>query len=372
MVQVGVGTLDSKPPPNPLNDDQRSPGPRRPVPPRRPAPTHPVPPNTGYPARPRRPAAGEDGGRRGPAEARPVHRCATHRPCLERALVLKAVDVPFQLLRVPAGWELRVPEPDADRAQQELAQWERENLHWPPPKVQWTPRSAGWTGALVYAIVIMGFHLLQRLPAGLFSSAGTVGGSVEWRRALLHNGRGDAARLLDGEWWRAVTGLCLHGDLPHLIGNLVFGLLFGVLSAQALGSGLAWFAILLAGVLGNLANSLIHELWVSGPTHLSIGASTAVFGAVGLLTGFTRRRGIGTAATRWGPVLAGLVLLGYLGMEGQNTDVLAHVTGFAAGILIGSLIAGPVLGALLERHQRLWGALALGLPAVAWLRAVVQ
>ena len=307
------------------------------------------------------PAQGED-------SSEPVFFCATRRPCLERALVLRAVGLPFELVRVAAGWELIVPAASLERAGRELTEWERENLHWPPPKVKWTPRSAGGTGALIYAIAIMGFHLLQRLPTGLFKSAGTIGGSVEWRRTMLQNGRGDAARLLDGEWWRAVTGLFLHGDLPHLIGNLAFGLLFGVLAAQALGSGLAWFCILLAGVLGNLANSLIHELWVAGPTHLSIGASTAVFGAVGLLTGFTRRRGIGTAATRWGPVLAGLVLLGYLGMEGENTDVLSHVTGFVAGLMLGTLVAGPRLGAILERRQRLWAFLALALPALAWAR----
>jgi membrane associated rhomboid family serine protease len=281
------------------------------------------------------------------------------------------VGVSHRLVRSPHGWELVVPASEGETAAHELALWEKENLHWPPPKVHWAPRSAGWTGAMVYAVVIMAFHLAPRLPARFFSGNGGVGGAVGWRRTLLESGRGDAERLLDGEWWRAVTGLFLHGDLGHLAGNLAFGILFGVLVAQALGSGLAWFAILLTGVFGNLVNALIHEFWVEGPTHLSIGASTAVFGAVGLLTGFSRRRGIGTAATRWGPVLAGLVLLAYLGMGGQDTDLLAHITGFATGLLLGTLTAGPSLGALLERHQRLWAVLALALPALAWLRALL-
>ncbi|MDP6370559.1 MAG: hypothetical protein QF615_13200, partial [Planctomycetota bacterium] len=95
------------------------------------------------------PAQGED-------SSGPVFFCATRRPCLERALVLRAVGLPFELVRVAAGWELIVPAASLERAGRELTEWERENLHWPPPKVKWTPRSAGGTGALIYAIAIMG------------------------------------------------------------------------------------------------------------------------------------------------------------------------------------------------------------------------
>ena len=43
---------------------------------------------------------------------------------------------------------------------------------------------------------------------------------------------------MDGEWWRAVTALTLHGGLSHIAGNLVFGVMFAVLASHSLGVGL--------------------------------------------------------------------------------------------------------------------------------------
>ena len=82
---------------------------------------------------------------------------------------------------------------------------------------------------------------------------------------------------------------------------------------------------------------------------VSLGASTAVFAALGILSG------LGVAETLrdrarlpWvrisAPFLAGLVLLGWLGGgggHGSNTDVLGHVFGFSSG-----LVAGVATGAL--------------------------
>ena len=42
----------------------------------------------------------------------------------------------------------------------------------------------------------------------------------------MHNaGIADAAKILRGEWWRAITAMTLHGDSRHLASNLVSGFL---------------------------------------------------------------------------------------------------------------------------------------------------
>ena len=172
-----------------------------------------------------------------------------------------------------------------------------------------------------------------------------------------------------GEWWRAVTALTLHLDHGHLIGNLLAGMAIGTLAAQLLGPGLAWLAILLAGTLGNLLAALLRA-----PDHTAIGASTAVFAALGIVSAFTRQR-------RWlqrdlrlrrlAPLGAGVLLLAYLGFGGERTDVGAHVAGFAVGLAVGWVLArwyervprGP-------RAQWRYGGLAAGLLLWSWAIAI--
>ena len=104
--------------------------------------------------------------------------------------------------------------------------------------------------------------------------------------------------------------------------------------------------ILICGTLGNLINSRLH--YPDG--FLSIGASTAVFAALGILSG------VGVAETLrervrlpWlrilAPMLAGIVMLSWLGGgTGTNTDVMGHVFGFGSG-----LVAGVATGAFEEK-----------------------
>lgn len=144
-----------------------------------------------------------------------------------------------------------------------------------------------------------------------------------------------------GEWWRPFTGLFLHADPGHLIGNLLSGLLFGTLVARSIGPLRAWGLILACGTLGNaLTSALTYP-----EAFVSIGASTAVFGALGILTGLgfsamLRIRRKLPWAKITAPLFAGIILLGWLGAgsHGGNTDVLGHLCGFASGLIAGLLI----------------------------------
>jgi len=72
------------------------------------------------------------------------------------------------------------------------------------------------------------------------------------------------------------------------------------------------------------------------------------------------------------PVAAGLALLAMLGAEGQDTDLLAHAFGFAAGLGLG-LPAGLVLRGR-PAPGRLAGLLlglaAAGISGLAWFLAL--
>jgi membrane associated rhomboid family serine protease len=106
----------------------------------------------------------------------------------------------------------------------------------------------------------------------------------------------------------------------------------------------------------------------------SLGASTAVFAALGILSAYAWALETG-AQLRWakrlGPLIAGVMLLGFLGAGGERTDVTAHVTGFLSGCLLGA-----ALGKIPERRfdsgalQFASGAFTIATIALAWLLAM--
>ncbi len=262
-----------------------------------------------------------------------VFRSRSRARCQELWAVLDAAGIPGGIEDRRGACLLLVPEEDLPRAVQELDDYRRESIHeQPAPALTTLP--GGWFGILAYSMVLVAVAGLADRNA--FGS--------DWFDA----GRGQAGLLVEGQWWRAVTALTLHVDTQHLMGNLFFGSVLGFLAAQGLGGGAAWLAILAAGALGNVANALLHD-----SRHSAVGASTAVFAALGLLVALAlyHRRGRAEGAVRrWSPLVAGVLLLAWTGMGGERTDVLAHVTGLLAGLLVGA-VCGLVPLAVLERRS---------------------
>jgi membrane associated rhomboid family serine protease len=280
----------------------------------------------------------------------PVGQSADERGCTELALVLEARGIACRHDRGGEQWLLSVRTEDAAAAARELNAYRRENARGGSAVA--SPLAAvggGWFGVASFVAVL--------LLIAVFAHELTFG--IDWRAI----GRMDAARLLAGEGWRALTALTLHADTIHLLGNVTFGALFTYFVGRYLGGGVGWMAILASGALGNLLNG-----WLTGPDHRSIGASTAVFGALGLLSAYTWRRGFPRGTTlrsRLAPVVAGIALLAYTGTAGQNTDLGAHLLGFAAGFLFGFAAAHLPLPTA-PRVQLTAGAMAWLLVAGAW------
>ncbi len=284
-----------------------------------------------------------------------VYRSRARGDCKERALVLQAAGIRYEILVAGGEYVLVVASGDAEQAVAELDAYARESLDGQPRLVPLPEQSGGWRGVYAYAAVLLLVAILQDRQA--FSS--------DW----LALGKTHAGLVRQGEWWRTVTALSLHLGAGHLVANLVFGGLFGLFVGRMLGSGLAWASILATGALGNAMNA-----WVQPADHSAVGASTAVFGALGILAayGWKQRRLVeGTWLRRWSPVLGGVLLLAYTGLGGERTDVIAHVTGFLSGLLLGGIYG--VLGqrvSLTARSQFALGLAALAILAFCWLLAL--
>ncbi|MBS0388492.1 MAG: rhomboid family intramembrane serine protease, partial [Proteobacteria bacterium] len=140
-------------------------------------------------------------------------------------------------------------------------------------------------------------------------------------------------------------------------------------AARQLGSGMAWLLIVTGAALANLVEGM-----VAPASHRAVGASTAVFTALGLMAAHSWRTRLPLRlswARRWAPLIAGIALLGWLGTAGERTDVFAHAMGFAVGALLGATAGRSTVEALLQRvPQWLAGALALASLAIAWACAL--
>ena len=239
------------------------------------------------------------------------------------SLVLEARHIPSRIEPDDGGWVLHVPADDFAVACNELRLFENENRNWPPPLIPHRPLVENTLPTLSVLFLLGTFYNLTRLDISL---AGHT--AVDW----VELGSAHAAGILDGQWWRLVTALTLHADWLHLISNLTIGGIFILLLCRELGSGLAWSLLLGAGMLGNLANAIFQL-----SSHRSVGASTAVFGAVGIFAAISIVRYPFRPQRRWLPPLAAaLALLAILGTEGKNTDLGAHLFGFVFGVVFGA------------------------------------
>ncbi len=291
----------------------------------------------------------------------------------EQALVLQSQGVSYTRRHTDAGWVLWVAEADYRRATRAIERFNAENADWPP-------REAPEKPAFPFSIALpLAFFALVLF----FGVTGPVSDQGVW----FQRGSSVAELVVSSAPWRAITALTLHADSSHVLGNAVSGSLFGVAVSRRLGAGGGALAVVAAGALGNLANAAFYA--AQGTAHGSIGASTAVFGAVGILTATQvlldraspdepRRKRSWLDIGR--PIAGGLALLATLGASPQS-DLGAHLFGFLSGLVVGLAFATPLLLTPKEGGTRrgtrpelaknplvqvVLGALALGIVIGAW------
>jgi membrane associated rhomboid family serine protease len=240
----------------------------------------------------------------------------------ECAVVLASNGIVHRLETTGAGWMLMVATRDAGRASNALVEYDRENRDEPPSDSAPPPYGTTWIGGLIAALLV-----------GFFAVTGPREPNVWFDR-----GNAAAQPILSGEVWRTVTALTLHADLAHVLSNAIACLVFVTAVAWWLGPGVGTWLVLLAGAGGNALTALVH-----GSSSISVGASTAIFGALGILAArqfvARRRRSRASGHKGWVVIAASLALLGMLG-TGPGSDVLAHVFGLLVGGLLG---IGPAL-----------------------------
>lgn len=272
--------------------------------------------------------------------------------CSDRALVLHSLDIPYQIVGDGNRCLLIVPASAIEKARFELWQYDTENRqsNKAAPAIKPVYQNAV-PGVVAYVVVICMVALLA--------------GEGAFHRDWFSAGRIDGALIRDGEWWRSITALTLHSGLRHLAGNIGFGVVFGWLAGSLAGPGVAWLTIVLSSAAANLLNTVLLD-----STHRSIGASTAVFAALGVVAGFSWRAKL-MSQDRWayrlGPIVGGIALLAYTGTGNENTDIGAHLSGFVCGFGGGMLVTTFADYLPRQKIQLAAGIATITLVTIAWI-----
>lgn len=273
----------------------------------------------------------------GPSIIGPV---PTTRQVREWSLVLASMEIGHAVRDAHPGFVILVSAADHARAVEAIRLYEVENRNWPPPK---TRELLPYARSLAAPFVMVLFVLF-------FGVTGPASDTSPW----FAHGTAVSELIVRGEIWRAVTGLTLHADTVHVLGNALSGTIFLSALNRRLGDGRGPFAFVLGGTLGNLFNALWYRVG-----HASIGASTAVFAAVGMLAATQvsidrRHKGPRRWLERAAPVVGGIALLGMLGAS-PHTDLLAHFFGLIAGLALGVPLH---LTRAISRRSPAWSQLA--------------
>ncbi|MEU3612674.1 rhomboid family intramembrane serine protease [Streptomyces sp. NPDC006872] len=138
-------------------------------------------------------------------------------------------------------------------------------------------------------------------------------------------GYGELQGVAEGQWYRLLTSMFLHGSVIHILSNMLSLWWIGGPLEAALGRVRYLALYLVSGLAGSALTYLI-----AAPNAASLGASGAIFGLFGALVVLVRRQRLDMR-----PVIALLVInlvitFGWAGIAWQ-----AHIGGLVAGVVIG-------------------------------------
>ena len=153
--------------------------------------------------------------------------------------------------------------------------------------------------------------------------------------------------IQNGEWYRFLTSLFLHGDMSHLVSNMIMLFFLGDIVEKELGHFKYFILYFLAGIAGGAASLYFKYLEIQSGLEAvgSIGASGAVFGMLGGLLWLIIRNKGKLAELTFIKVLFLIFYTLYGGLMSSQVDNAAHfggvLTGFLAAILLYRKKSGP-------------------------------
>ena len=139
------------------------------------------------------------------------------------------------------------------------------------------------------------------------------------------------AYVAEGEWYRLITSVFLHGSIDHYFSNMLLLYFLGDMLERRVGITRFLFIYLLSGALGNVLSCLYE--YCTGSYFISFGASGAVYGIIGMLFYMVLRRDERIEIS----IPAMVFMVGYCiysSFVGVQINVVAHLGGLLSGMLL--------------------------------------
>lgn len=133
----------------------------------------------------------------------------------------------------------------------------------------------------------------------------------------------------DGQWWRLITAVFLHGSMLHIVFNMYVIMDIGPMVEELFGSARYLFLYIATGLFGYVVSSFFG--------HASVGASGALLGLIGLLLASTTRSSSASSQMMRSNLIKWIIYIAIMGFMFSGIDNYAHFGGLAAGFVLGKL-----------------------------------
>ena len=183
-------------------------------------------------------------------------------------------------------------------------------------------------------VLLFGLSLVVTMRVSqTFNFLGGISPQVLWRL-----GARQPYSILQGEWWRLVMPIFLHGSLLHIAMNTWVLMDLGPQVEEVYGSARYLFLYVATGIFSFVV-STVWSLVAYGGGGTGIGASGALMGLIGLMLAITTRRGGAYMQAVRGQLLRWVGYILVFGILVSGIDNAAHIGGLAAGFLLGRVVA---------------------------------
>jgi rhomboid protease GluP len=187
-------------------------------------------------------------------------------------------------------------------------------------------------GAQKYKIT----YILMAVNIAVYIYGVIVGGDIFYtpQNVVLSLGQVNILVLQYGAYYQLFTSLFIHASIVHLVGNMLFLLIFGLRGEEMFSLPEYLGIYFVGGLMGNLL-SLVPTIIdpINFTTFISVGASGAIFALFGACIIYDRR-------SMRQSILGALVFAFFLFVinTGEGVNILAHLGGLVFGLIAGYII----------------------------------
>ncbi len=198
--------------------------------------------------------------------------------------------------------------------------------------IQQKPRSESWllkhgkTTIILFLMTVFVFLATWVVTVVNGKSSGLMSISI---KVLNEFGDKNTPLILKGQIWRLVTAIFLHANLIHIFFNMFAFVQLGLLVEIYYGWERYLFFYIFSGIIGYIASVVFY------PNSISIGASGAIMGLIGVLLAYCLKN-----RNQWSARLAKILIFWtivnlIIGLNLSNLiDNAAHIGGLTSGFLM--------------------------------------